>query len=89
VKPGASAWPALAIVVEHGGGAGDARWQWGCHRLVGRRINGGGSGEVRVLGCRSGTAPTRLEGAWGAVGVPPRPWVRGQAARDGHDRGGR
>jgi hypothetical protein len=45
-------------------GDGGARW-WGRRRLGRRWINGGGSSGVRVSGCRSGAASTRLEGSRG------------------------
>jgi hypothetical protein len=58
-RPGAS----------RGGGGGVVKRWWGrCHLpcpLTGRWINRGGDSEVRVSGCRGGTASARLEGVGG------------------------
>jgi hypothetical protein len=52
--------------VEVGDDAGGVRWRLGRHRLAGRWINGGSSGEVRVSSCRGGAALVGLEvvGGW-------------------------
>jgi hypothetical protein len=43
-------WAGLAAATVRGGGGGQGwcGWWWRRHRLIGRRINWGGNGEVRV-----------------------------------------